>query len=47
MWGERAVERLISIANGHPMAGDRLLLPVELIIRESTATAPTNRKRKV
>jgi hypothetical protein len=29
------------------MAGDRLLLPVELIIRESTATAPTNRKRKV
>jgi LacI family transcriptional regulator len=46
MWGQCAVERLISIANGHPMAGDRLLLPVELIIRESTARVSTKRKRK-
>lgn len=36
-WGEQAVEKVVAIANGTPMRGDRLLLPIELIVRESTA----------
>jgi DNA-binding LacI/PurR family transcriptional regulator len=37
-WGEAAVERIVAAANGAAMRNDRLLLPVELIVRESTTT---------
>jgi LacI family transcriptional regulator len=46
-WGERAVERIVAISNGHPMEGDRLLLPVELIVRESTGPANAGANTKV
>lgn len=35
-WGARAVERLIESLEGRPLASDRLLMPVELIVRKST-----------
>jgi DNA-binding LacI/PurR family transcriptional regulator len=43
-WGERAVERLIAIEHGKAMQAERLLLPVELIVRDSTGPAPSPRR---
>lgn len=46
-WGERAVERLVAMSSGHPMEGDRLLLPVDLIVRDSTGPVRSGLTRKV
>ena len=35
-WGARAVERLIDSLEGKPLVSERLLMPVELVIRQST-----------
>lgn len=40
-WGARAVGRLIDSLEGAPLAADRLLMPVQLIERSSTGSAPT------
>jgi len=39
-WGARAIDRLIDSLEGRPLAADRLLMPVELIVRDSTGPAP-------
>lgn len=45
-WGERAVERLIAIENGQPMQAERLLLPIEFVIRDSSGPVPSPERRK-
>ena len=39
-WGARAIGRLIDSLEGRPLQSERLLLPVELIERDSTGAAP-------
>lgn len=39
-WGAAAVRRMLSALDGGAMTADRLLLPTELIVRESTARPP-------
>jgi len=46
MWGDRAVKRVIAAERGEAMQADRLLLPVELVVRDSTGPAPATRKGK-
>lgn len=40
LWGRMAAERLLALIGGEPMQGTRTLLPVELVVRGSTARAP-------
>jgi DNA-binding LacI/PurR family transcriptional regulator len=40
-WGVRAVERLIDSLEGKPILSERLLMLVELVVRDSTGPAPT------
>jgi LacI family transcriptional regulator len=44
MWGNRAVKRVIAAERGEIMQADRLLLPVELVVRDSTGPVPETRK---
>jgi DNA-binding LacI/PurR family transcriptional regulator len=44
MWGDRAVKRVIAAERGETMQADRLLLPVELVVRDSTGPVSETRK---
>lgn len=40
LWGQAATERLLDLIGGEPMQSTRTLLPVELVVRESTGPVP-------
>ncbi|HVL22726.1 MAG TPA: LacI family DNA-binding transcriptional regulator [Thermomicrobiales bacterium] len=42
-WGARAIERLIDSLEGKPLMPERLLMPVELVVRSSTGPVPAGR----